>query len=107
MAQSGRDEVEALHLRPPLQERRPENEVGQLLLTEANAVEGKVKVDRHVAQGRRPPAGAGLEVLPARRLDEAVEVEPLSFELQSKPRLVRAHRARAPEPECRAAVPSF
>ena len=102
---AGRDEGELLDFGAAFPQTRPKHEIRQFLLRQADAGERQVEVDRQ-GHRRHPPARhAGLELLPARREDEAVDVEPLAFELERESGLVEAHRAAAGKPQAGAALP--
>ena len=79
---AGRDEGELLDFGAAFPQTRPKHEIRQFLLRQADAGERQVEVDRQRHRRQPPARHAGLELLPARREDEAVDVEPLAFELQ-------------------------
>ena len=110
---AGRDEVELLDFGAAFPQARPKHEIRQFLLRQSDTGERQVEVDRQCHRRQAPARHAGLELLPARREDEAVDVEPLAFELErdagSSRRIVPpplSRRLAPPSPASSASVSS-
>ena len=98
---------DALDLEAAARQAAAGDEIGELLLGEADAVQGQIELDRHGDGRHRPGAGALRKGAAARRQDEAVDVETPPFQLEGDARLVELDGAGAGHAQAGAALPGL